>query len=382
MNNLRLSIKSNYPSSFKKFYFLKVIPILLILCISCEKSEPDNTSKLLGLAAIVNSTKTQSYVVTTFAGSGEIGSVDGAGIAASFNYPSGVAVDNNGNIFVAEFGSYKIRKISATGIVTTLAGSGVSGSSDGVGTAASFNLLTAITIDKDANLFVTDARNNKIRKITSAGSVTTIAGSSTAGSIDAVGLAASFNFPSGITIDNTGSIYVSDSKNNKVRKITSSGVVITLAGSGVSNSIDGVGTAASFSNPQGIVIDSNSIIYIADSIGKIRRITTEGVVSTLAGSGSNASTDGSGNLASFRRPWGLAIDGEGIIFVADGNHKIRKVTNSGVVTTVAGTGSVGSADGPGTAASFNYPSGVAVDSNGNIYTADFSNHKIRKITLQ
>ncbi len=378
MKNSILLFKSKLP------YFSKLILIMLLLCLFCEKKETDNTSKLLGLAAIVNSMKTQSYVVTTFAGSGEIGSVDGTGIAASFNYPSGVAVDNNGNIFVTEFGNYKIRKISATGIVTTFAGSGVSGSNDGFGAAASFNLLTAITIDKDGNLYVTDARNNKIRKITSLGSVTTIAGSGTAGSTDGTGTTASFSFPSGITVDNSGSLYVSDSKNNKIRKITSFGVVTTLAGSGVSGSMDGVGTAASFSNPQGIAIDSNSIIFLADSsTGKIRKITSEAIVSTLVGYGSSSITDSSGTIASFRTPWGIAVNVNGIVYVADtGNHRIRKVTLSGVVTTLAGTGSVGSVDGTGDTASFNFPSGVAVDSNGNIYIADFSNHKIRKITLQ
>ncbi len=378
MKNSILLIKSKLP------YFSKLILIMLLLCLSCEKKETDNTSKLLGLAAIVNSSKTQSYVVTTFAGSGELGAVDGTGLAASFNYPSSITIDNSGNIYVAEFGNYKIRKISATGIVTTLAGSGVSGSNDGVGTTASFNLLTAITTDRDGNLFVTDARNNKIRKITALGSVTTLAGSGTTGSTDGTGTTASFSFPSGITFDNAGSMYVSDSNNNKIRKITSFGVVTTLAGSGVSGSNDGVGTAASFSNPQGIVIDSNSIIYLADSSrGKIRKITSEAVVSTLVGYGSSSATDSSGTIASFRTPWGIAIDVNGIIYVADtGNHRIRKVTLSGAVTTLAGTGSVGSVDGTGDTASFNFPSGVAVDSNGNIYVADFSNHKIRKITLQ
>lgn len=166
----------------------------MILCISCEKSKPDNTSNLLGLVAIVNSTKVQSYVVTTFAGSGEIGSVDGTGRAASFNYPAGIALDSNGNLYLADtYYNHKIRKITFDGIVTTLAGSGSKGSIDGAGNTASFNSPGGVVVDKSGNVYVADTFNSKIRKITFEGVVSTFAGSGVEGFADGAGGVAIFS---------------------------------------------------------------------------------------------------------------------------------------------------------------------------------------------
>ena len=472
---------------------------------------------------------TLAGVVTTFAGSGTQGSTDGTGTAASFSSPRGLTVDSSGNVYVADTGNHKIRKITPAGVVTTFAGSGDANSTDGTGTAASFNAPKGIAIDSSGNVYVADTGNHNIRKITPAGVVTTLAGSGTQGSTDAIGIAASFDAPRGVTVDSSGNVYVADTNSRKIRKITPAGVVSTLAGSGADGFTDGTGAAASFANPYGITVDSRGNVYVTDTF-LIRKITPEGVVTTIAGIvghpatsfadgigtaakfflpdgitldnsgnvyladlfnnkirklipaklrgtptnadvgvhdvnltlthasdgsithnfqitvvGSNAtpvvtstaitavdedstytyqfvasdadgdaltwsvtptttlptwlslsadgavntfagsgdanSTDGAGTAASFNAPRGVAVDNSGNVYVADTkNHKIRKITSAGVVTTFAGSGSVGSTDATATAASFSSPAGVIVDSSGNVYVADTGNHNIRKIT--
>ena len=384
MNNLRLSIKSNYPSFFKKFYFIKVIPILLILCISCEKSEPDNTSKLRGLAAIVNSTKTQSYVVTTFAGSTR-GSVDGTGIAAKFLSPYGITIDSADTLYVSDAFDNKIRKITSSAVVTTLAGSGKQATVDGLGVAASFNYPFDLAVSANGEIYTVDYTNSNVRKITPEGLVSTFAGTGSSGAIDGIGTAASFYKPQGIAVDSSGIIYIADSLNNKIRKITSDGSVTTFAGSNsVSGSVDGIATAASFSTPVGITVDKKGNIYVADVyLSKIRKITSVGLVTTIAGSGTSGFNDGLAITASFRGPGGLTADDNGNIYVADTyNSRIRKINSEAVVTTIAGAGSEGFADGSGISAMFYYPQGIVLDSKGNIFIADSGNSRIRKITLQ
>ena len=313
-----------------------------------------------------NSSK-KTVTISTFAGSGSVGSIDGTGTAASFNNSQGIAIDSSGTFYVTE--NYKIRKITSAGVVSTLAGSGSSGSTDGIATAASFNLLRGIAVDSSGTLYVADAFNNKIRKITSAGVVSTLAGSGSSGSTDGIGTVASFNIPLAVAVDSSGIVYVVDQYSNKIRKITSAGVVSTLAGSGSNGSIDGVGTSASFSGLQGIVIDNNSNIYVTDSSNnKIRKITTEGVVTTFAGSGSLSATDGTGTAASLGRPVEMAIDSNGNIFVMEQfSIKLRKVTSSAVVTTIINDYSLSS----------NYPYGLAIDSKGAIYGT--ASNKILKI---
>jgi sugar lactone lactonase YvrE len=218
-----------------------------------------------------------------------------------------------------------------------------------------------------------------IRKITPAGLVTTVAGS-TSGFADGTGTAARFSGPQGLAVDSTGNIYVADTNNFKIRKITPDGVVSTLAGS-TYGFADGIGINASFKHIFGVSVDSTGNVYVADTYNNmIRKITPDGVVSTLAGS-TPGSTDATGTNAKFNSPNGLAVDSIGNVYVADsGNNKIRKITPDGVVSTLAGSGLRGSEDGIVTAASFNSPNGVALDSKGNIYVADINNKKIRKIT--
>jgi sugar lactone lactonase YvrE len=342
---------------------------------------------------------TPSGVVTTLAGSADQpGSADGTGAAARFREPQGVAVDGSGNVFVADYYNGTIRKITPSGVVTTLAGTaGIFGSADGTGAAASFSYPEGVAVDGAGNVFVADSdwtgnfylantSNNTIRKITPAGVVTTLAGSAgLSGSADGTVAAALFNEPWGVAVDGAGNVFVADSGNNTIRKITPSGAVTTLAGTaGSSGSADGTGAAARFYGPSGVAVDGSGNVFVADSQNcTIRKIAPSGVVTTLAGTaGILGSADGTGAAARFGYPQGVAVDGSGNVFVADsGNSTIRKITPSGVVTTLAGTaGSSGSADGTGAAASFSHPRGVAVDGSGNVFVADSLDNTIRKIT--
>ena len=327
--------------------------------------------------------KNQAQVVSTLAGSGTSGSTNGTGTAASFNSPSGVTSDNSGNVYVADFFNNKIRKITPAGVVTTFAGSGISGSADGTGTAATFNGPYGVTADAANNIYVADFFNHKIRKITPAGVVSTFAGSGTSGSSNGSGTSASFNSPSSIAIDGSGNLFVADAFNHLIRKITPAGVVTTFAGTGSSGNSNGTGTAASFNFPYGIAIDGSDNLFVADfSNNLIRKITPTGVVSTLAGSGSSGNANGTGTAASFNGLSDVACDISGNVYAADYfNHSIRKVTSTGVVSTFAGTGASGNMNGTGTAASFNGPTGICLGPNGHIYIGDQANNLIRKITI-
>jgi sugar lactone lactonase YvrE len=328
-------------------------------------------------------------VVTTLAGlAGVVGSADGAGSAARFSYPVGVAVDGSGNVYVADVSDNNtVRKITPAGVVTTLVGSaGVPGSADGTGSAARFNFPYGVAVDVSGNMYVADRNNCTIRKITPAAVVTTFAGSvSVSGSADGTGNAARFNQPCSVTVDGGGNIYVADTFNNTIRKITPARVVTTLAGlAGAVGHADGTGSVAQFFYPVGVAVDVSGNVYVADAFNStIRKITSAGVVTTFAGlAGSSGGADGTGSVARFHLPYGVAVDGSGNVYVADTyNQTIRKITSAGVVTTLAGSvGAMGSADGTGSAARFNYPCGIAVDSDGNIYVADTNNYTIRKIT--
>jgi len=321
-------------------------------------------------------------VVTTLAGGGSSGSVDGSGTSARFLYPSGIAVDVIGNVYVGDHSNHKIRKISPAGQVSTLAGSGFPGAGDGNGTSASFRYPVGIAVDGMGNVYVADTENHKIRKITPAGQVTTLAGSGSVGTGDGNGANASFCLPHGVAVDSTGNVYVADQGNHKIRKISPTGQVTTLAGSGSIGAVDGHRTNASFNAPSGLALDLIGNIYLADNDNhKIRKITPAGQVTTIAGSGAAGSVDGNGISASFNVPSGVAVDVSGNVFVSDYlNSKIRKITPTGQVTTLAGSGSVGSLDGIVTNSSFSNPYGVAIDGMGNVYAADQVNHKIRKIS--
>ena len=319
--------------------------------------------------------------VSTLAGSTTQGSADGTGSAASFYGPSRLAINASGDIFVADSGNNEIREITQTGVVTTFAGSTSPGSADGTGAAASFDAPQGVALDSAGNLYVADTGNNEIRKITPAGVVTTFAGSTVAGNQNGTGTAASFATPYGIAVSSTGTIYVADTGNNEIREITSAGVVSTLAGSLSAGSADGTGATASFNRPVDIALDSAGNLYVADfGNNEIRKVSPSGAVTTLAGSTTAGSADGVGAAASFDSPSGVAVDANGNVYVADtNNNEIRLVSANGVVTTLAGSTIAGSANGTGTAASFKFPFGIVLDSAGDLYVGDYGNDEIRKI---
>jgi sugar lactone lactonase YvrE len=329
---------------------------------------------------------TSAGVVTTFAGTALMsGSTDGTGSAASFNSPLGIAVDASGNLYVTDFNTSKIRKITPESVVTTLAG-GAGVYADGTGMEARFNSPQGITSDASGNLYVADTNNSMIRMVTPEGVVTTLAGTAgTAGHADGTGLAAGFYYPEGITADANGNLYVADTYNCIIRKITPEGVVSTLAGTAeASGSTDGTGSAARFGKPEGIAVDTSGNLYVADTYNDtIRKITPEGVVTTLAGTTrTSGSTDGTGSAARFDEPEGIAVDASSNLYVADkSNGTIRKITPEGVVTTLAGNPrEAGWVDGTGSEARFYYPEGIAVDASGNLYVVDTGLEEIRRIT--
>lgn len=335
----------------------------------------------------------EPYAFSTFAGSAASprGSADGTGSAARFHFPNGLAVDSAGNVYVTETFDNTIRKITPAAVVTTLAGlAGTTGSEDGIGDAARFRNPYGVAVDSANNIYVADMSNHTIRKITPAGVVSTLAGlAGSSGNSDGSGSAARFRGPAGIAVDSGGNVYVGDANNFTIRKITPGGVVSTLAGlAGSFGSTDGTGTAARFGAVRALAVDSAGNVYAADgSNHTIRKITPVGGVSTLAGlAGFPESVDGTGSAARFNTPLGICVDSAGNVFVGDTNNgTIRKITPTGVVTTLGGDVGFslvgGSSDGVGSAALFFGPHGVGVNSAGDLYVADSSNGTIRLGTL-
>jgi sugar lactone lactonase YvrE len=313
-------------------------------------------------------------LVSTFAGTGTGGSDNGIGNAASFFIPVGLKVDNSGNVYVADRGNGLIRMISASGMVSTFAGNGSFGSTDGPLLSSAFYGPTAIFIANNGDIYVTDQFSGAIRKISS-GNVTTIAGLGIHG--------ASFSNPTGICMDSAGNLYIGDSFAMKIREISPAGTVMTVAGSGSQTWLDGPAATAAFDDPQGVVVDPSGNLFVADYANNmIRKINTSGTVNTFAGY-YQGYKDGIGNGAYFNLPADIALDGGGNIYVADGgNNVIRRIKPDGTVTTIAGNPlQKGDAEGDGTAAGLNNPSGIAIDANGTIYISDMGNNKIRKIVL-
>ncbi|HEU5077678.1 MAG TPA: NHL repeat-containing protein [Opitutaceae bacterium] len=327
-----------------------------------------------------------NWSVSTIAGSApSTGSADGAGNNARFFNPRGIAIDANGIAYVADTFNHTIRSISPAGVVTTLAGAaGQSGSADGVGANARFNSPAGVALDGQGNLYVADTLNQTIRKIDAAGNVSTLAGSpGVEGSDDGAGSAARFSQPVGLAVDTDGSIYVADSGNSTIRKISSTGAVTTIAGAATeAGHDDGASASARFDHPYGVAVDAAHNVLVADTFNHtVRRIAPDGSVITLAGSAQNSgSADGAGSSARFFGPSDLAADSSGNIYVTStGNSLIRKISG-GVVSTIAGSpGSSGSADGLGALAYFNSPQGLGVGPGNDVYVTDTLNSTVRKL---
>jgi sugar lactone lactonase YvrE len=326
-------------------------------------------------------------MVSTLAGTpGVAGGGDGPAATATFNYPSGLALDAQGNLYVADSGNHVIRKITPAGVVSTEVGiMGTPGFSDGSVTAARFRNPTGIAFDDLGNMYVSDSSNYTLRKITVSGQVSTLAGvPGFQGSKDGSGGTAQFAYPKGVAVDLGGNLYVADTSSQLIRKVTPGGLVSSLAGSPEQfGSIEGTGDQARFHSPTGLTVDPTGNIYVADEVNrKVRLVSPGGTTSSLAGSGFYGHADGSALTATFQSPWGIAMDGMGNLFVSDETDQtIRKISPAGDVNTFAGShGVTGFADGSGSTARFNGPSGLAADALGNVYVADCLNHTIRKIT--
>ena len=335
------------------------------------------------------------YKISTVAGNGTYGfSGDGgAATAAQFLFPNGVATDAAGNLYIADFGNHRIRKVSANGIITTIAGTGTYGFSGdgGVATSAQLYEPSGVATDAAGNLYIADFGNNRIRKVSDNGIITTIAGTGTSGFSGDGGVATSaeLNFPIGVATDAAGNLYIADTGNNRIRKVSAKGIITTIAGTGTYGFTGdgGVATSAELYEPNLVATDAAGNLYIADSCNnRIRKVSDNGIITTIAGTGvfGKFSGDGGGaTSAHLYEPISVATDAAGNLYIADTfNKRIRKVSAYGIITTIAGTGTSGfSGDGGGaTSAELSYPDGVATDAAGNLYIADANNNRIRKLT--
>jgi ABC-type branched-subunit amino acid transport system substrate-binding protein len=332
----------------------------------------------------------QGVTVSTLAGDGHWGHRDGPGDQARFNgIEGGMAVDSKGNVYVAERFGHRIRRVDPDGMVSTLAGTGAPGYADGPSAIAQFNYPHGVAVDVDGNVYVADTNNHRIRVIPPDGTVSTLAGDGEAGHRDGAAGQAQFNAPTDVAADAEGVVYVADSRNDRVRAISPDGMVTTLAGSGERGFRDGPPDQAQFNGPYRLTVDDGGNIYVTDSLDReyrgnhaVRRITPEGMVTTIAGTGQPGFADGPVVEAGFNQLSGVAMDAVGNVYVADElNQRIRVITPEGMVYTLAGTGASGYADGQGTEATFFWPKGVVLDGTGRLYVADFASNRIRVLHL-
>jgi sugar lactone lactonase YvrE len=343
---------------------------------------------LFVLVVVTLSLRAQDSVVTLAGQALVSGGTNGSGTNAVFSDPAAIVGDPAGNLFVADSQNHAVRKISTNVLVSTLAGQlGVPGHGDGTATGAQFDSPCGIAIDQNGNLFVSDTGNDIIRKITPAGVVTTIAGmAGQSGFANGTGATSLFNSPLGIAVATNGTIYVADSGNHVIRAISPGGSVTTLAGSPENwGSENGTGTAARFNGPVGLALDDQENLFVADSYNHtIRKITPDGAVSTWAGvPGVDGCVDGDAQSAKFCKPAELAIDRKNNLFVADSfNHVIRKITRDGKVSTVTGAaGNSGVTDGVNGQARLFNPYGLAIRPDRSLIVADAYNELIRVVLV-
>ncbi|MBI4478483.1 MAG: hypothetical protein HY651_00505 [Acidobacteria bacterium] len=332
-------------------------------------------------------------IITTYAGDGVAGFAGDGGLAtsASMKQPSGVAIDSSGNLYIADSSNLRVRMVSPAGLMSTVAGTGVDGSAGdgGPATSATLGFPYAVAVDAAGNLYIGGAFNGRIRKVNSSGTITTVAGGGSNFPGDG-GLAtnAALSSARGVAVDATGILYIGESFNARIRSVSSDGTITTLAGTGLTNFAGDGGPAisASLSQPYHVAVDADGNLYIADWLNhRIRKVSANGIISTVAGTGvAGYSGDGDSAVsASLKEPHGVEVDAAGNIYFSDSsNNRIRKISLTGVISTVAGGGSSGSLgdDGQATSASLRTPLGLAFDAtSGNLFIADASNHRIRKV---
>ena len=338
----------------------------------------------------------QGGIITTVAGNGNTGfSGDGGpATSASLNQPAGVAVDASQNIFIADRPNERIRKVSASGIITTVAGTGTAGFSGdgGPATSASLGYPASVAVDTSGNLFLADQPHTRSRQVSAAGGIiTTVAGNGTTGFSGDGGPATSafLDSPYGVAVDASGNLFIADYGNNRIRKVSASGIITTVAGNGTTgfSGDGGPATSASFSSPADVAVDSFGNLFIVDlGNNRIREVSASGIITTVAGAGTKgfSGDGGPATSASLNSPFGVAVDASGDLLIGDTlNSRIRKVSTSGIITTVAGNGTQGFSGegGPATSASLSSPWGVAVDASGNLFIADFQNQRIREVSV-
>ncbi|MCK4965445.1 hypothetical protein KAS50_00355, partial [bacterium] len=349
---------------------------------------------LLFIISVKSYPQTTIEIITTTAGNGARGfSGDGENaVDASLYYPFNAAVDAAGNMYIADKSNNRIRKVTPAGIISTIAGTGYAGYyGEGIlATEAWLRSPTDVAVDDNGNVYIVDSKNHRIRKIDNSGIITTVAGSGVAGFYGDGGQAiyARLDEPIGIDIDSNGNLYIADMYNNRIRKVDNSGVITTVVGDGNAGYYgDGVSaTSTSLYQPADVDVDGSGNMYIADLMNhRIRKVDGSEIITTVAGSGdAGFSGDGGSALnAELNRPYGIALVSDGSFYITDlMNHRIRKVASGGIINTVSGNnGTKGfSGDGGDPAdALLNYPRGIVVRSNGDVLFADSENHRIRKI---
>ena len=362
------------------------------------------TCLVLACCGVLQAQSVGSYLITTVAGNhGYSFSGDGGpAFYAAIQIPTGVAADSLGNLYVADTGNNRVRRVTPQGIISTIAGNGTPGSSGDGGPATSAQLNSppsftvskmGVAVDASGNLFIADYGNNKIRKVTPQGTITTVAGNGGLGFSGDGGSATSalLNSPSGVAVDLSGNLFIADFGNNRIRKVTPQGTITAVAGNGgVGFSGDGgPATSAQLNYPSGVAVDASGTLFVADTgNSRIRRVTPQGTITTIAGNGGMgfSGDGGPATSAQLNGPTGIAVDLSGDLFIADaGNSRIREVTPQGTITTIAGNGTYGgltlsSGDGgPATSAQLNNPLGIAVGVSGNIFIADTGKNTIGEL---
>ncbi|WP_251021036.1 NHL repeat-containing protein [Streptomyces sp. ISL-98] len=331
--------------------------------------------------------------IVTAAGNGQAGYVsDGSpAVGTKTHYPHGVAVDGEGNLYIADQHNHRVRKVAPNGIITTVAGTGTAGfvSDGGPAAGTPLHYPSGVAVDGSGNLFIADHYNHRVRKVAPNGIITTVAGTGTAGFVSDGGPAvgARLHYPIGVAVDGAGNLFIADQHNHRIRKVTPDGIITTVAGNGQAGFVSdgGPAVATQLYHPLGVAVDESGNLYIGDwSNHRIRKVDAKGNITTVAGNGVAGYVSDGGPAVATRvyHPGGMAVDAAGSLYFADhANHRIRKVDANGNITTVAGTGVAGyvADGGPGVATQLYYPTDVAVDPSGNLFIADRHNHRIRRV---